>query len=368
MSLLATHPQIAGVDRESHLFDKGVDTLFDNFERRDGRVSGLRAFVDHDELVDLARDLCDGVLLAMRAKLAPEAEFVVEKTPAGVRSDGLDLALKRECYPDASYVHIVRDREAVVRSLQKAPWQRDRSYDTCAAYWEKTVGAIRRTFGDLERYCEISFESLQDDPGEALRPLFDRLGIDSSQRVLDTVRALSQERFSELGAVTAYSEGTLKHRLKAHVKATIERARPGPPAAESPPRAFHFAGALRDRDADALLALTKPNLEFVLRQPGGDVHLHGDEARDALVRMAKAAFARPFVSEWWVSAGGGPGEWWTAAADKPVFTILFSGVTSDATRIDMSLGLFVEQDVVHRALVTAAGPLTGRPITSTAEL
>ena len=35
VTLLATHPDIAGVQAESHLFDFGVDRVFDNIEGRD---------------------------------------------------------------------------------------------------------------------------------------------------------------------------------------------------------------------------------------------------------------------------------------------------------------------------------------------
>src|SRR3712207_588613 len=130
--LLATHPQIAGVAAESHLFDFGVDTLFDNLERRNPRARGLAGYVEREELVELVRDLCDGVLGAMRAHVSPGADFVVEKTPSAFRPDGLDLERKADTYPDAWYVHIVRDRDAVARSLMRAPFQDDRSYDACA--------------------------------------------------------------------------------------------------------------------------------------------------------------------------------------------------------------------------------------------
>src|SRR3954451_19450644 len=83
VTLLATHPEIAGVGAESHLFDFGVDRLFDNFEHRDEYRHGLTRYLDRDELVDLVRDVCDGVLLAMRSHVSAGAspEFVVEKTP-----------------------------------------------------------------------------------------------------------------------------------------------------------------------------------------------------------------------------------------------------------------------------------------------
>src|SRR3954452_13428825 len=83
VTLLATHPEIAGVEAESHLFDFGVDRLFDNLEQRHPKLRGLTSYLDREELVDLVRDLCDGVLLAMRAHVSvgPEPPFVVEKTP-----------------------------------------------------------------------------------------------------------------------------------------------------------------------------------------------------------------------------------------------------------------------------------------------
>src|SRR5438552_17363582 len=59
VTLLAMHPQIAGVEAESHLFDYGVDRLFDNREHRDARLHGLGSYVEREELLDLARDLCD---------------------------------------------------------------------------------------------------------------------------------------------------------------------------------------------------------------------------------------------------------------------------------------------------------------------
>jgi hypothetical protein len=116
VTLLATHPEIAGVQAESHLFDYGVDRLFDNFDGRHPALRGLVRYVDRQDLVDLARDFCDGALTAMRSRVSPGAtpQFVVEKTLTSPVKGSLDLARKRECYPDAWYVHIVRDREAVV--------------------------------------------------------------------------------------------------------------------------------------------------------------------------------------------------------------------------------------------------------------
>src|SRR3712207_3808898 len=70
VTLLATHPEIAGVQAESHLFDFATDRLFDNLEHRHPTLHGLRSYLDRDQLVDLVRDLCDGVFMAMRDHVA----------------------------------------------------------------------------------------------------------------------------------------------------------------------------------------------------------------------------------------------------------------------------------------------------------
>src|SRR3954454_6238978 len=204
-TLLATHPEIAGVDAESHLFDFGVDRVFDNFEGRDPHMHGLRLFLDREELVDLVRDFCDGILLAMRSHLSVgrPPPFVVEKTPIAKKAEPLDLARKRECYPDAWYIHIVRDREAVTRSLMRSPWMWDRSYEACSALWELTVGHARATLGDLPRYREVSYEELRADPAEVCRGLFEWLGISAEDHVLETASVLSRDPYSDLGAIVA---------------------------------------------------------------------------------------------------------------------------------------------------------------------
>lgn len=170
LTLLATHPDIAGVEAESHLFNLGVDRLFDNFEVRHPPLPRLHSWVARKELVDAVRDLCDRLFLAMRSHVAADTNprFVVEKTPVDRKTGERDLARKREVYPDAWYLHVVREREAVTKSVMRAPWIADRSYEACSSMWDTTVGFVRDAFGDLERYRELSYEELRADPGEAL--------------------------------------------------------------------------------------------------------------------------------------------------------------------------------------------------------
>lgn len=373
VNLLATHPEIAGVEAESHLFDFGADRLLDNFDGRDPANRGLLGYLERDELIDLIRDLCDGILVAMRSHVSAGATppFVVEKTPIAAGMDGLDLERKLECYPDAWYVHIVRDREAVARSLMRAPWIADRSYKVCVGLWDRTVGDARRILGELPRYREVSYEALKSDPVGACAALFAWLEVGAGDRVMEAVRVLSRDQYSDLGAVEAVAapgaRPGVRSRLASRAQGALARrkngsesdAAPGDPGA---PLAFTFVVALRSNDVQTLRSLTAPSLELVCRSAGGDQSLRGEEALAALARIGEAMFTRHYVREWWASAGGGPGEWWTSAPGKPFWTVFFSGLRGDATRVDVAIGLALEDALVGRVVVVSAGPLAGRPV------
>jgi hypothetical protein len=128
--------------------------------------------------------------------------------------------------------------------------------------------------------------------------------------------------------------------------------------------AFYFMQALHQRDADTLRSLTAPKFELVYRSSDGDLALRGDDARAALVTIAEDMFSRRYLGEWCASAEGGVGTWWSSSAGKPLRTIFFSGLGGDATRVDVAIGLIVEDDLASRAVIISAGPLAGRPVVS----
>ena len=361
VTLLATHAEVAGVDAESHLFDFGVDHLFDNLERRDPTLHGLQSYLDREELVDLVRNLCDGVLMAMRSHVSVGAEppFVVEKTPFRPAGARLALARQRECYPDGWYVHIVRDREAVIRSLMRAPWLIDRSYDACARIWDETVGHARETLGDHPRYREVRYEDLVEDPAQACAALFDWLGVDSGEEALDRVRLLSREQYSDhaplpveptrpaiiaprrlLSTARAAIDGGLRHAVRGDASEEAESE-----------FGYRFVQALREHDAETLRSLTAPKLDVVFRSPDGDLSARGDDGREALMRIGEQIFARRYVSEWCV-----------AAPSNPSWTIFFAALGGDATRVDLAFGLQLDDELIRSAVVVSAGPLDGRPV------
>jgi hypothetical protein len=374
--LLATHPQIAGVESESHLFTYGVDRLFDNFEHRHKTLRGLSSYVDREQLVDAVRDVCDAMFLGMRSRVTggSHADFVVEKTPTSYRQGSLDLRRKLECYPDAAYLHIVRDGDAVTRSLMRAPWMPDRSYEACNQHWRECVGFTREVLSDQPRYREVSYEEMRSDPGKFAAELFQWLGVDASEETLQTVRNLSRERFSELGAVPDVEESQLPTAQLARrvtrrvVRGALSRAgrRFGPEEEPEPSEdaalSFKFVVALRGRDEAALRALTAESLVLAYRSADGDISAHGDEAREALFGIAHQAFSTHYVSEWWATTPGAPREWWSRAPGQPFRTIFFSAIGGDATRVDLAFGMTPDDGLITEIVVISAGSPAGRPL------
>jgi hypothetical protein len=354
-----------------------VDRLFDNFEVRHPPLPRLQGWLERDQFIDIIRDLCDALFMAMRERVSggTEPAWVVEKTPVDTRTGVRDLARKREVYPDAWYLHVIRDREAVASSLMRAPWITDRSYAACSKMWDEAVAQVREAFGGRERYRELSYEDLRTDPVEALRPVFEWLGVASDERALETVRVVSRQQVSEMGAVPTpaprklFSQGPAA--LASRARSGVRRVRGRLTSAErasskDDATAFKFVRAMRERDTGALAALTVANLELELHGGDGDLTLRGDDAREELAKFAGEAFGRRYFSERWVAVSG-RSEWWAAAAGKPFSGLFMSALGGDSKRVDLALCLAIEGELVRRVTVIAAGPLSGRPVVAAVE-
>lgn len=105
-----------------------------------------------------------------------------DKTPGYVRHVGLLARL----FPDARFLHVVRDGRAVAASVAGMPF--GPSDPVAAAYWWRArVRDGRRAGGRLgpARYLELRLEDLVADPEAAMRRLLAFLGEPWSPEVLD---------------------------------------------------------------------------------------------------------------------------------------------------------------------------------------
>jgi protein-tyrosine sulfotransferase len=117
-----------------------------------------------------------------------------EKTPSNVR----ELHTIFRFFPNARFIHILRDGRDVVCSLRTHPkhrWENgqfvrtgiENPWDQCVREWVDDVRLGLSWRGD-KRYFEINYESLVNEPENALRPLFSWLGVSWEPAVLEAYK------------------------------------------------------------------------------------------------------------------------------------------------------------------------------------
>ena len=127
------------------------------------------------------RDFALGVFTKIAAS-RPGASVLVEKTPAHAYQRNLILRL----FPNAQFIHIVRDPRSVVVSLREASritgfeWARTGLVPS-AKYWRKSVQACRKFSEATENYREVLYEHLHSDGPAELQQLFSWLGLDADR-------------------------------------------------------------------------------------------------------------------------------------------------------------------------------------------
>jgi hypothetical protein len=140
------------------------------------RASGLEADKIRQRILDHCQNGGDFLSIVMGEICSSQgAPRWAENSPEGM----LYLPGIRQAFPDALFVHIIRDGRDVAASLGKLryvrafPWEDRHSLMGCGLYWEWMVEHGRR-FGKTiaENYVELRFEDLLAHPQETL----DRIG------------------------------------------------------------------------------------------------------------------------------------------------------------------------------------------------
>jgi LPS sulfotransferase NodH len=171
--LLAVHPDVVTAG-EAHAFCCGLDSVIANFADPDPYMK-LSTWVDEGELLTAARAMCDSIFDAMRAGSRPTAARVLDKTP----NHRQQAALQARLYPDATYIHIIRDgrdASASTHALWKRLADEYASATQAAAGWADAVRDVRANLRGL-RYMEIRYEDLLADVEGGLATIFDHAGL-----------------------------------------------------------------------------------------------------------------------------------------------------------------------------------------------
>ncbi|MCG5217255.1 sulfotransferase family protein [Streptosporangium sp. KLBMP 9127] len=125
-------------------------------------------------------------------------------------------------FPDAQFVHLIRDGRDCVASLKEMPWYKGNVYSAVSG-WAEAIdfarhGAQRMPHGS---YHELQYEHLISDPETTLRGLCDFIGEDFDPAMCEPHRVAGvavPERKTwhsrTHGAVTTSRSGSFRHRLE----------------------------------------------------------------------------------------------------------------------------------------------------------
>ena len=194
-AMLDSHPELA-VPPESHFVAAmaragyGQGDAFDTpaFLRDLAANRWYRRWELPDEQVRAAvtaaapQGLADAVRAVYREYAATRGKpRYGDKTPPYV----LNLPLLGGLFPEARFVHVVRDGRDVALSLLDVEFGPD-SFPEAVVWWRRSVSRGRAAGARLGpgRYREIRYEELVDDPEEVLRALCPFLGLDFDPAML----------------------------------------------------------------------------------------------------------------------------------------------------------------------------------------
>lgn len=193
-TMLDTHPDIA-IPYESHFIPQ-VAGLFADDARRFSPENFLTAVEERDTFklwkVDssdiqaafsYARPAdCAGalrVLYGVYARTQGKRQYA-EKTPFYVRH----LSLLATLFPEAKFVHVIRDGRNVAASLLEVPWG-PTTIAEAAGRWVDLVSQGREQGRRLaDRYLEVRYEEIVASPEPTLRAITAFLGIEFNAEML----------------------------------------------------------------------------------------------------------------------------------------------------------------------------------------
>lgn len=204
-NMLGAHPAVCAPQEIGlfHSYLSGWKTRWDEeleqTARSDRRRRGLPAVLTGDDFRDLLRRTAVEVY-RVAAQSKPAMTVLLDKEPTNTFHTGLIA----ELFPEARFVHLLRDGRDVAASLVAAgqEWARDWAptrVAEAARTWQDHVVAARAARSAGRPYLEVRYEDLLKDPVGSLVQLFEFAGVDGD--------AGSAARISEEFAFARVREG-----------------------------------------------------------------------------------------------------------------------------------------------------------------
>ncbi|MGK2941527.1 MAG: sulfotransferase family protein [Immundisolibacter sp.] len=204
--LLSQSTHVATVN-ETHLFSHYTRSLFESWVhfQSSARGSGLHDLMGEEDFIAKVRVFTDDILKLIEEKKSG-ASVVLEKTPAHAWA-WKDIL---KVYPDACFIHLIRDPRAVVASLRAAgrDWGKNWASTSVvenAETWLRVVELARSIKKESSKYLEVRYEDLMRQPVESIETMFDWLGISESKEVCRSfVDLCKPDKLSKGAANTAW--------------------------------------------------------------------------------------------------------------------------------------------------------------------
>lgn len=173
----------------------------------EGAGVAIDGILDEAQFYALCRSTADE-LFAGIVRRRPDAEVLIEKTPENVRV--ADFILK--VYPDAYFLHIIRDPRSVYASIKSAlaSFEKNAVFPNNpmagARFWQGDVERGRKIGELTDRYLEIRYESLLEDGPGVLDKVFSFAGLPADRAFCEeTIEAASLEKLRRIpGAPEAF--------------------------------------------------------------------------------------------------------------------------------------------------------------------
>jgi hypothetical protein len=190
--LLLQHPEIVSV-QETHVFSEWIGPLLErtSVDREAGRVVGLSALLDADQIDDMGRRMFDAVVeRAVQGHGSPTV--FVEKTPGHVQYG----AAIRRLYPDARVLVVVRDPRAVVASITNASQSWGKGWApsdalSAARMWRRAVTAGLELEAATPNCRQVRYEDLADDGPTTLGIVMEFIGLPIDEARSDEIFELT---------------------------------------------------------------------------------------------------------------------------------------------------------------------------------
>ncbi len=220
MWLLAQHPEVVALQQSGmflpfkrleewwcheHRFTRGRGAEAETNGARytmAGTTSVLTPMDYYEQARAMLGVVCDKVLAA-----TPGARVLVDQTPEHIEF----VPLIRSIFPEAWFLHVIRDPRAVYSSMHNAvsSWADPSGFpDTpvhIARGWTRFIQLGRQVGVTSERYHEVHYEDIKKDPDKELRAIHEWIGLESTSE--SRARSIASCGIDQLRKHTTMPEG-----------------------------------------------------------------------------------------------------------------------------------------------------------------